>query len=541
MKQPTLNIRIASVAVASALMLVAGGLQPAAAENHNPCDGFSKENTVTRLNTADAFSRGGAQEWQDLARQFERYRADIEALMQARGLSELTQPLFDAVRAGNVSERSIENGETFEWMAFRKKGQADSTGPVCFSTRKTYSAFEVKVVLKKQGPAPAVSCDFEATGDCREHTLSVNLPSAGATVTMNGTTVVESGETSWQGDFADRFDTTYRFEATNSAPGTTTVETYTFVIPKVCLNLAFDGVTTTEETGAAATCSESATVDPCPRPQVELTAPEEALAREPFPVSATGNGALALQVTCPEGETLEYDSPSSPVSGDPTCRRAGEAGVSATVTTEFGDTATATDTVNVLRNSAWTIRAFGGPLSGDDFFMTNRIRSNGVNERTKLKVEDGFLAGVGAEYHFNDRVGLEGALLLGNLDSTFILDLNDDWASDDDDLGLFGVTLGPNFHLTPNSRVDFYIGPFIGFINPGEGDYRTLGESTEVEFDSEFIFGAQLGLGVPFGESPWGLAFGARYLDLSIEEDGGAGREFDLDPLALTAGISYTF
>ena len=543
MQSATPRRRMLAPAVLGVLILIAGTALPAVADHHNVCDGFAKKNTIRSLGGSNAFSKQGAPTWQDLARQFERHRDEIEAMLAERGLSHVTEQLFEAVKTGKVTERDLRQGEIFQWMAWRRHGKPKATGPLCVATRKTYDAYEVTVRVEKANPPPAISCGFKATGDCREHTLAVSLASAsaGATVTMNGTTVVKAGEASWEGPFENRFETDYIFVSSNEAQGTTTVETYTFVIPKVCLNLAFTGKETSEVPGEKVSCSEKATVNRIPAPRVELTAPEEFLAREPFDITATGNGTLTLKITCPNGETVDADSLSSPLSAEAKCRKAGQADVSTTVTTECGDSTTETAAVTVLPNPWWTLRGFAGPLQGDDEVRTAGSRADGTSERTKFQMGNGALLGLGAEYHFNDRVGLEAAVLAGRLDSKFTLDLNNDWATDSQDIDFFAVTVGPNFHLTPDKRVDFYLGPFVGFFNFSDTTYRVLGEQAKVNLDGEFIFGAQAGLDIPFGDSPWGLNLGLRYFALSVQEAGGGRRELDLDPVAGTIGFAYHF
>jgi hypothetical protein len=58
-------------------------------------------------------------------------------------------------------------------------------------------------------------------------------------------------------------------------------------------------------------------------------------------------------------------------------------------------------------------------------------------------------------------------------------------------------------------------------------------------FDRRFLWGAQLGLDVPFsGAGPWGFHGGLRYIDLSQDTDAGS---LKVDPLLVELGLSYRF
>jgi len=548
----------ALVGILSVLVLLAGMALPAAADHHEVCDGFSKDNTIRRLGTSGAIAKGGAPTWEHLARKVEQHRSDLEGILEAQGLGNLAPALFEAISTGKVTERTLANGETFQWMALRKRGAATSKGPVCLNSRKSYGAFEVTVKVVKEVKVDKPSCGFKAMADCRNRTLSValNADSSGATVEMDGKEVVGAGSTSWESAFENRFDNSPTFIARAENRGSKTVETYTFVIPKACLNLALANTTTTQEVGDVQKCEEKATVGACPKPYCEITPPVGPRKRKPFTATIEGEGTVKIDRVVDEKRGTEW-----PYADGMKVKKKGYYTLYGTSETEFGDTETcsarfcvgrncpetlppavaAASTSRTPRDSAWTLRGFAGPLSGDDELRTVGLRADGTSERTKLQAGDGFLAGVGAEYHFNDRVGLEGAIMTGSLDSMFTLDLNNDWGMESDDLGFFALTLGPNFHLTPNSRMDFYVGPFVGLFNVSEGEYRVLGESVKKDFDNEVVFGAQAGLGIPFGDSPWGLNLGLRYFALSLEEDGGATQELDLDPIAATVGFAYRF
>lgn len=183
----------------------------------------------------------------------------------------------------------------------------------------------------------------------------------------------------------------------------------------------------------------------------------------------------------------------------------------------------------------WTLRGFGAKVAakGD----TSLTETTDPFERTKFHLDPG--EGVGAELEYRSRckLGLALGLISGSLDSMFVYDSDTEWlmASDDVDFNL--VTVGPNFHLSPYSRADFYIGPFIGLVDYSSMDFDGFEGRFDRELDSDTAIGVNLGVDVPFKDNgPWAFTAGLRYLATSAE---GNGVEFDVDPLIATAGLAY--
>ncbi len=557
---------LATVGLALGLA-IALAATPAAAEETGACAGFDKKHTVTALGGPNAFSKEGAKTWQDLARIFDRHRAEIEAILQEKGLGHVSQQLFDQIKTGQVSERELAAGEGFEWMALRRKKKPETTGPICLDLKKPGSAFVVEIVVPGEAPKiPEPTCSVTATGDCRSHQLAVTA-SSGATVTVDGKTVISGGGTSWEGPWENRFDHSPTVVARAESPGQTYVAstTYTFAVPKACANLSYGGMTSVEATVPAKTCSKTApAITTCPKPECSITAPIKVKKRQPFEVSMTGNGLLDLEVKDPKGGTVSLaNDAASPFSTEQTYKKKGDYLYSGMVTTEFGDTATCQAKTCVGRkcpeppdcegcppkvaercgapDSNLTLRAFGARFDSGDEARTITQISPTLQERTKTQVGNGFGAGASLEYLFSKCVGLEGGLLYGQLDSMYTLDLNELWGMEGDDLGFLAFTLGPNFHLTPNSRVDLYLGPFLALASLDDGDYSVLGQRRSLEFDDETTWGAQLGLDIPFQDGgPLGAHLGVRYIDLSLEDEV-SGADFDIDPLIFTAGLSFRF
>ncbi len=441
------------------------------------CEGFpEKTQRIGRLGGPQAFSKTTANTPAELLQQLEANKEVIGSLLGDRGLGNLTDDLISAVRSGKLSERPLERGEVFKWMAWRKRSGPVTSGPLCLVAKKTYEAYEIQVEEETGMKAAKAVCSLRADNDGEKMSVDASGSSPGVEVTMSGPggtkKVISGGSTSWEGMAEAPGD--YTFTAKAEAQGTKTVTTHTFVIPKICVNLAYSGQTTADQPGDTDTCTETAriTVAAAPPPPTPPVVPP-----------------------------MDVD----------------------------------TDTTSSM-DGRWTFRGFLASLAtDDDMIMTNVLRSNGVSERTKLRFDGGQGLGAGLEYHFNDRVGLEGGLLWADLDSSFILDLDNDWERDTDGSSLLVLTVGPNFHLTPGRKVDFYIGPFLGYSDVGDATYQALGETIRRDFGDDFMFGAQIGLDISFGDGPAGLHLGGRYLDLAAAQDIG------IDPLIGEVGFFYHF
>ncbi len=188
------------------------------------------------------------------------------------------------------------------------------------------------------------------------------------------------------------------------------------------------------------------------------------------------------------------------------------------------------------QDSRWTLRGFPLRLNVDD----DEDATDDGFERTHVTLDNGNGVGLSLEYRPNPRLGIEGGLLYSELDSMFVYDSPTEWLMDSDSSSLLVLTLGPNFHLTPDSKADFYLGPYIGLAQIGDADYSLGGTVGTVgtDFDDEFVFGAQLGFDYPFGDSSWALHLGALYMNLGLSN---GGIDLDANPLIGTIGLAYDF
>ena len=198
----------------------------------------------------------------------------------------------------------------------------------------------------------------------------------------------------------------------------------------------------------------------------------------------------------------------------------------------------------------WTIRGYlAGVTTNGDFARDESIRANGDRERTNFKFDGGDGVGFALERHFSERLGLELGVLLADLEGFLMFDVeepvdgggfgNGIWGMNEGDIGFMPFTLGLNYHLTPNSRPDLYIGPFVGLAMMDDVTISDLGESFRYSFDDEFVFGINAGLDIPFkAGGPWALAAGVRWMDLSAS-DPANGVDLGIDPLIATVGATF--
>ncbi|MBZ0110944.1 MAG: porin family protein [Thermoanaerobaculia bacterium] len=524
------------------------GLVAAAAQAQGNCDGFSKKQRLTKLGGTNSFSTS-VSTIAELQAAFEANRDDIMFLLETQGLIDAAPAVFDAVRRGDVTERNLNRGESFKWMAYRYKGKPRVTDNRCIDTDDGYGTFELVVTLGDQ-PEKG-ECLINATADCefRSETASVDASgsSPGVSVTMSGdgntTTVIPSGAgPTWQGSMPSPYNNTYTFTASAKEGPKSPVRQLTFVIPKVCLNFAL--ISDEEVMMPAPGCSESVTLScPVTAPSCSITVDNEnPWTGEDTDVRVSGTwpgNEIAVEVLDANGNTVAEPLLSPPFPNTVSFSKPGEYTLSGTATNEIGETATCTAGVSV--DGRWTLRPlihYADPGS-DTASVVRAATPPFVQERSFFNADSGYGAEIALEYHINDRVGIEGRLSYSIFDSLMEFDIDTAWDMQNDDFGVMSLTVGPDFHLTPSSRVDFFVTPVVGYASVNGTSYNLLGRNFDLDFDNQFVWGVALGLDVPLGQAtPWNLSFSARYQDLDAESDD---YSVALDPFFLGAGFAYDF
>ena len=158
--------------------------------------------------------------------------------------------------------------------------------------------------------------------------------------------------------------------------------------------------------------------------------------------------------------------------------------------------------------------------------------------------------GISAEYRFAHRLGAEfGIAAAVGIDGyTYPYDFNT--------FSFVPLTAGLNFHLTPDRKVDVYLGPVLAWVHyedltftvyPGvhshHWPYWLPGVHENLRVEDDFALGANLGFDVRFGDSRWSFCTALKYLATNLDATDFEGRRVDVDlgPVILSVGAGYRF
>lgn len=171
------------------------------------------------------------------------------------------------------------------------------------------------------------------------------------------------------------------------------------------------------------------------------------------------------------------------------------------------------------------------------------IDTGTATARSDLDGGGGF--GVRGEYQLSRRLGVEIGFFSG---ASVDVDVEIAGGTSSTAVEVSGFTMlapGLDVHLTPEAKVDLYIGPQLAWVNYSDIEVGVLPGlvGTDVSVDSDLGFGAVLGLDVPLGERRrWAFQTNLRYLATSIEGDAATTRlDADFDPTIFSLGFAYRF
>jgi outer membrane protein W len=186
------------------------------------------------------------------------------------------------------------------------------------------------------------------------------------------------------------------------------------------------------------------------------------------------------------------------------------------------------------------VRGFFGNSNGSDEFNETENAGTADETRTHASIGSGSGGGLEGECMVTPRLGVAIGLLSFEQDGDFMFDDAEVWEMDSDDIGWTAVTAGVNYHFSKhNSKFDLFAGPFLGFVTWDSADFTILGETTKMQFDDDFTWGVQVGIGFPVRKG-FGFYGGIRYFDLSAKVQGEP-VEFDINPIVFAAGLTYRF
>jgi outer membrane protein W len=537
-----------------------------------------KPGKIRRLgNPVTAFSTVPAESVAELQSQFAQYRSDFEDVLRQAGWGGDPADLFAAVERGDVERVQVPVGETIQWMAFRRHKKPQVNQNLVWAGKEPFDAWKIEfesagavhtflapvVCLNlsyyKQGPAyPAPSCSLAADvgeapcGELAEIRLTGSTD--GQEIAITGVRgpggagdpaqAMATGSGRWT--YKPAAAGSYEFAAVcTSGHGKTASASAKAAVPEAepcveCrLQANYDAGTrlitldsggsvgTVEITGVTLWDGSGGSVGDL------LAAGPDRWTYAPVVPKKRGDYVFEFSARASsDGATADCDPVSVTVPGKRGYARQTEA-----------------DTADVGPDNWWILRLYGARIDGDDAVFTSEFRPDGSNERNHLSVDSGQGVGLGLERLFSRRLGVELGVLLGSLDTRLMRDIDEAWETATESADFFPITLGLNFHLTPGSKVDLYLGPFVGLLQYDDVEYRVLGEHVVADIEDEFTAGAQIGIDVPTG-SRWAFSASVRYMDAQAEfQDAGFGGgegsanelELSIDPLIFTAGVAFRF
>lgn len=546
------------VAAALTLALAAG----AAAAERPVCQDYKAKNRIMRIGQHPFAKKAPVKNVAELQAMWTAQGDEIKSLLESQGLGQTAAPLAEAVAAGKVRDAELKSGDTLNWMAYRKRAKkpADLIMPACYAGKKTYPGYAMTVEIPQAVQIANAICRLDASGDVAAKTLKADASasSKGATVVMKGpggeqTIISPDGPRTWEGPWVKRycFDTEF---VVNAPPPVTDrkIDVYDFMVPAACGNLSFAGQTirTEQVKGEACTATFSVPRAVPPPPSITLAVePAEIFRGQSVTYTATGHWDREAECGVVDPLVVTTARCSDPEAGRWTAEtgsftpaKAGSYTFSGTAKNEIGDATSTTTTV--LVKPRWAIRGFLAAIKANSNSAWQRTNAGTTSEElSSLTVDDGWGIGASAEYRFSDLMGLEGALIFGELESKFRYSRFAGSDSDSDKMGMKALTFGPNFHLIRGSKADFYVGPFAAYMQMDDASFNVLGANRKRGYSNELGYGAQLGLDYGFGPcTPWALHFGLRYIDPKFDVDGGDGNpSITVTPLLFEAGFAYRF
>jgi outer membrane protein W len=548
-------------------MMTLAASSPSAAQGG--CPGFDRKHTIRRLGGPNAFAPGGTHKRTkaELQKFFAANEATIRSILASRGLGdEVADALLKAIREDTgITERPMPEGERLEWMAYRKHGKARTIANVCLTLPGSAPAFIITIPMVTAVATARPDCSIDVGTDLqpgRAGTLRVRT-APGARVTMEGPagsrTIIEGGASTWTGPWEDPYRANYAFTVTNEGVDTETVHTYTFLVPRECFNLAFIG--RTEEHRKRETCTDRRTVAPLPPTTCDKLVLDKTEAHRGDVVSYQVTGkwmTLDLELLL-DGKPLP-DVHLTGGSGTFTVTQPGTYTIVATTTNELGDKTSSPNcqkSVHVAPEvvpvpARWIVRPFGAFLfANGDTSGTVTLGPCPCGAHTTYGYDHGFGLGVSVERLFSDRIGVEARGLYARLKDEFRIEGNGIGFTESGRRNYWDLSLGLNVHLTPNGKVDWYAGPFVGYSTVDGRTSLVVDRSLEYDPEGRVTWGAQTGLDWPFGHSPWSLHGGARYTrfapDVTIRYTDPTGavleqrKSIGLHPITLELGVAYHF
>jgi outer membrane protein W len=192
--------------------------------------------------------------------------------------------------------------------------------------------------------------------------------------------------------------------------------------------------------------------------------------------------------------------------------------------------------------------AFGGCVLGDDTGWTLRFHGALVDTSSQSSVSTGTGGtrvslgggggfGLGAEYRFSRRVGLEMSTLLAGVDFEASVGVGSKSVTQQLSMSMVPLTLAVPIHFRAGKRADFWVAPSISRVAFMDFEVRIGigGVNAGWNDDSDIALGLGVGIDVPLGKKGrWAFSSSLRGMKTEVRGD-------DVDPLIMTIGAAYRF
>jgi len=198
-------------------------------------------------------------------------------------------------------------------------------------------------------------------------------------------------------------------------------------------------------------------------------------------------------------------------------------------------------------DDTWRIRAFYvGTWPSTDSYQTESVIGDSLLF-SELSVDNGQGFELDIGYMLNRKLELVLTGIFTDLEGTFVAGIEpgeeSDRVTDNNTVDFYTINFGANYHFTPDSRVDFYLGAFAGVFSYDSVKFNlpVIDEEIKINFDDQFSYGFNAGIDVPFtSDGPVFIALAVKYLISDLKEDGGP-REIAIDPIIGSIGIGFRF
>jgi outer membrane protein W len=196
----------------------------------------------------------------------------------------------------------------------------------------------------------------------------------------------------------------------------------------------------------------------------------------------------------------------------------------------------------------WIIRGnYVKTWPSTDSYQTQSVLGTLPDIFTELSLDSGQGFGLDIEYMATEKWGVVLLAIFTDMEGTFVAGIEPGEASDrvidNNTVDVYTVNFGANYHFAPDSRVDFYLGAYLGWFSYDSIRFNLpeIDQQVKINFDDQFSYGLNAGLDIPFTrDSPWLFTVALKYLVSDLKETGGP-REIAIDPLIGSIGIGYKF